>query len=73
MDLGDTAYSFNNKKNGVYLFWDEDTEAYNKPNTASAFTGGQLALTGAGGLAVGILGATAALYPKRKKREQEAA
>ena len=71
MDLGDTAYSYNNDKNGVYFFWDSDPKAYDTPKTASAFTGGQLAMSGAAGLALGLLGATAILRP-RKKKEQEA-
>ena len=68
-DLGDTAYSFNNEKNGIYFFWDSDPQAYDTPKTASAFTGGQLALSGAAGLLIGILGTTLALYPKRKKED----
>ena len=68
-DLGDTAYSFNNEKNGIYLFWDSDPKAYDTPKTASAFTGGQLAMSGAAGLLIGILGTTLALYPKRKKED----
>ena len=70
-DLGDMAYSFNNDKQGVYFFWDSDAKAYDTPKTASAFTGGQLAMSGAAGLLIGILGATAILRP-RKRKEQEA-
>ncbi|MCR4643985.1 MAG: hypothetical protein K5695_01070, partial [Oscillospiraceae bacterium] len=53
MDMADMPYAYNSKMNGVYLFWDTDSNAY----TASSFTTGQLALAGIGGLAVGILGA----------------
>ncbi|MBR2087306.1 MAG: hypothetical protein IJ906_09265, partial [Oscillospiraceae bacterium] len=64
-DLGDLAYAFNNNKYGVYFFWDTDANAF----TATAFTGGQLALAGVGGLAVGILGATVVTMMTRKRKE----
>ena len=72
VDLGDTAWSFNNKKKGVYFFWDEDTNAF-AAATASAFSGGQLALAGIGGLMLGIAGATLVLKTKRREDEPEAA
>lgn len=72
VDLGDTAWSFNNKKKGVYFFWDEDTNAF-AAETASAFSGGQLALAGIGGLILGILGSTAVWLPKRRKEKEEVA
>ena len=68
-DLGDTAYSFNNDKNGIYLFWTSDPKAYDTPKTASVFSRGQLALSGAAGLLVGVLGTTAFLRPRKKKEE----
>ena len=71
-DLGDTAWSFNNKKGGVYFFWDEDTNAF-AAATASAFGTGHLALAGFGGLILGILGATLVITAKRRKDEPEAA
>ncbi len=67
VDLGDTAWAFNNKKGGVYFYWDSDEKAFSK-NAASAFSTGQLAFACGLGLALGILGTTFALYPKRKKR-----
>ena len=63
---------FNNDKKGVYLFWDADTNAF-AADAASAFSGGQLALAGIGGLILGIAGATLVLNKKRRKDEPEAA
>lgn len=68
----DTAWSFNNKKNGVYFFWNADENAF-AADAASAFSGGQLALAGIGGLILGILGSTLVLNRKRRKDEPEAA
>ena len=72
VDLGDTAWAYNNDKKGVYFFWDEDTSAF-AAETASAFSGGQLALAGIGGLLLGIAGAALVLNKKRRKEEPEAA
>jgi hypothetical protein len=66
VDLGDEAYAYDNDMDGVYLFWDSDEKAF---AAASSFTTGQLALAGVGGLAVGILGATAGMMLARKKKE----
>ena len=71
-DLGDTAWAYNNKKKGVYFFWDEDTTAF-PAETASAFSRGHIAMACAASLAIGILGTTAALYPKRKREKELAA
>ena len=71
-DLGDTAWSFNNKKNGVYFFWDADENAF-AADTASVFTGGQMALAGIGGLILGLAGAALVLTKKRRKDKPEAA
>ena len=72
LDLGDTAWAFNNKKKGVYFFWDEDANAFQTEETASAFSGGHLALAGLGGLIVGIAAAVLVQRPHRKKEENEA-
>ncbi len=69
MNIADQAYCFNDKKGGIYFFWDEDTKAF-ASNTASTFSGGMLALTGIGGLALGILGTTVVMMMKKKKEEQ---
>ena len=72
VDLGDTAWAYNNDKKGVYFFWDEDTTAF-ATKTASVFGAGQLALAGIGGLILGLLGATAVWLPKRRKEKVVAA
>ena len=70
VDLGDTAWAFNNDKKGVYFFWDEDTKAFPAAEVASAFSGGSLALAGLGGLVAGIAGATLVMRTKRKREEE---
>ncbi|MCR4643948.1 MAG: hypothetical protein K5695_00875, partial [Oscillospiraceae bacterium] len=65
VDLGDEAYAYDNDMNGVYFFWDTDSNAY----TASSFTTGQLALAGIGGLAVGILGASVVMFATKKRKD----
>ena len=72
MQLDDTAYCYRDANDGLYLFWQTDATAY-APATASAFGGGTLALAGIGGLALGILGTTLVMLPKRKKKEEEIA
>ncbi|MBE6817870.1 MAG: hypothetical protein E7517_01750 [Ruminococcaceae bacterium] len=64
--LDNMEYCYRADKGGIYLFWNSDAAAY----TSSAFSqGGVIAISAAGGLIAGILGATAVLLPKRKKRE----
>jgi len=70
VDLGDTAWAFNNDKKGVYFFWDEDVNAF-AAETASAFGGGALALAGIGGLLIGALGSTFAGGMRKKKKERK--
>ncbi|MBR0471022.1 MAG: hypothetical protein IJJ55_07385, partial [Clostridia bacterium] len=70
MDIGSDAYSYRNDKKGIYLFWKSDADAFMQ--TASTFNKGYLALAAFGGLAVGIVGTTVALYPKRKKNKANA-
>ena len=72
MQLDDTAYCYRDDNDGLYLFWQTDANAY-APAAASAFGGGTLALVGIGGLALGILGTTLVMLPKRKKKEEETA
>ena len=50
----------------MYFFWDEDTGAFAN-ETASVFTGGQMAMAGAGGILLGMLGATLFLLPASQK------
>ncbi len=73
LDLGDTAWSFNNKKGGVYFFWDEDTTAFPASDAASAFSGGQLALAGFGGIILGAAGSLLLSGFRRRKEEEDAA
>ncbi|MBQ6354508.1 MAG: hypothetical protein IJJ07_06160 [Lachnospiraceae bacterium] len=69
VDLGDTAWAFNNDKKGVYFFWAEDTGAFASA-TASAFSGGHVALAGIAGLILGIAGGTGVMAAKRRKEEE---
>lgn len=87
--LDDTAYCYRDDNKGMYLFWKGDETAFAKStstgadtaaasgepaSTASAFNVGYLALAGIGGLVIGILGATAVMFPMlKKKREEEIA
>lgn len=87
--LDDTAYCYRDDNKGMYLFWKGDETAFAKStstgadtaaasgepaSTASAFNAGYLALAGIGGLVIGILGATAVMFPMlKKKREEEIA
>ena len=66
-DLGDTAYSYNNKKNGVYFFWDVDEKASDS-GAASSFAGGTAAISGGIGFLAGMI-LTAIVM--RKKKEQQ--
>ncbi|WP_407386037.1 hypothetical protein [Ruminococcus sp.] len=67
--IDDTAYSFRDDNEGMYLFWKGDENALSA--TASTFSGGNLALVGIGGLALGILGTTLVFLPKLKKKKKE--
>ena len=62
----DTAWAYNNKKGGVYFFWDADQNAY-AGTAATAFTPGQLALAGIGGLFLGIIGGALVCRPRRRR------
>ncbi len=67
VDIGSDAYNYRNDNNGIYMFWKTDANAY----TASTFNYGYLALAAIGGLAVGIVGTTGVILPKRKKENSE--
>ncbi len=80
IDLGDTAYSYNNDKGGVYVYWDVDKEAgavargETTLNTASTFSPGQFALGVAAGFVVGAACVCLIMVIlKRKKMEKKAA
>ena len=72
LDLGDTAYCFNNGKEGVYFLWGEDKGAFAK-DVASTFGTGQMALAGIGGLILGIAATTLVFARKRRKNEADSA
>ena len=78
-DLGDTAYSFNNKQNGIYLFWNADADAGAKARAAedgsnagkgaagSTFSAGQFALGIGTGILICLCGAAVTLILRRRK------
>jgi len=72
--LDNEEYCFRSDNEGMYVYWKTDANAYPEeaPATASAFNGGFLALAGLGGLALGILGTTLVLFPKLKKKKEDA-
>ena len=59
---------------GMYLYWEGDENAFadDAPIAASAFNGGYFALTGIGGLALGIFGTSLVMTKGRKKKEETA-
>ena len=66
-NLTDSRYTYNYKLNGLYVYYLTETAAPSQ--AASTFSGGALALVGAGGAVIGAaLGAIAALMIKRKKK-----
>ena len=65
--IDDIAYCYREDNKGMYLFWKSDESAY----TASTFSQGYLALTGIGGLALGIFGTSLVMTAKRKKQKHE--
>lgn len=72
--IDDTRFCYRDDNNGLYLFWKGDETAFTEAaKTASAFNAGYLALIGIGGLALGILGTTLVLLPKKKKNKNKAA
>ena len=65
--LDNMAYCYRADKGGLYLFWQSDAAAYTA--ASSAFSqGGVIAISAAGGVIAGALGAVAILLPKKKKR-----
>ena len=73
LKIDDEQYCYRSDNNGMYLYWKDDENAFADANkTASAFGAGYTALSGAGGLALGIAG-TAIFTGKKKKKEEAAA
>lgn len=67
--IDNDKFSFRADKEGMYLYRKGDAAAY----TASAFNAGYLALAAIGGLAPGIVGTTAVMLPKLRKKKAEVA
>ena len=72
VDLGDTAWAYNNDKGGVFFFWGEDENAF-PPVTAASFTKGQIAICGVIGFLIGAAGSWFFLSSKRRKKQPVAA
>ena len=70
--IDDKAFCYREDNKGMYLFWKTDDDAYPSA-AASAFNPGFLALAGIGGLVIGILGTTLVMFPKLKKKRENAA
>ena len=71
-NLTDSRYTYNDKLNGIYVYFKTDSAA--AAVTATAMNAGTLALVGFGGLSLGgVLGAVIAGNVKRKKEEPAAA
>ena len=71
--LDNEDFCFRSDNEGMYVFWKTDANAYPAEATASAFSGGVLALAGFGGIGLGILGTTIVMFPKMKKKKEEEA
>ena len=72
LKIDDEQYCYRSDNNGMYLYWQGDEGAFDDASmTASAFNASYMALTGIGGLALGIAGT--ALFTGRKKKEEVAA
>ena len=71
LKIDDEQYCYRSDNNGMYLYWKGDETAFADPGaTASAFGAGYTALSGVGGLALGIAG-TAIFTGRKKKNEEE--
>ena len=69
--IDNEAYSYRSDNEGMYLYWKGDADAFaDASQTASAFNAGFMALSGIGGLALGIAG-TAFVTGRKKKKEEE--
>ena len=70
--IDNEEYCYRSDNKGMYLYWKTDANAY-PAATASAFSGGVLALAGFGGLGLGALGTALIMLPKMKKKKEEEA
>ena len=62
-------YCYRSDNNGMYLYWKTEKDS---SLTASAFSGGTIAISAIGGLIAGIAGTTLFMLPKKKKEEAAA-
>ncbi len=67
-NLVDEAYTYNDEVNGLYLYYETDSKAF----TGSVFTGGVLALLGAGGAVIGFAVSFLLAKPRKKHLAEEA-
>ncbi|MBQ7546506.1 MAG: hypothetical protein IJT41_06050, partial [Clostridia bacterium] len=72
LKIDDEQYCYRSDNNGMYLYWKGDETAFaDSGATASAFGAGYFALSGVGGLGLGIAGT--AIFTGRKRKKEEAA
>ena len=74
LKIDDEQYCYRSDNNGMYLYWQGDENAFEDTDaTATAFNAGYFALSGVGGLALGIAGTALVTGRKKKEREDPAA
>ncbi|MBQ6421515.1 MAG: hypothetical protein IJK02_10615 [Clostridia bacterium] len=74
LKIDDEQYCYRSDNNGMYLYWQGDENAFEDTDaTATAFNAGYFALSGVGGLALGIAGTALVTGRKKKEREEPAA
>ena len=72
LKIDDEQYCYRSDNNGMYLYWKGDENAFaDSGATATAFNAGYFALSGVGGLGLGIAGT--AIFTGRKRKKEEAA
>ncbi len=62
-------YCYRSDNDGMYLYWKTEKDS---SLTASVFGGGTIAISAVGGLALGIVGTSLFMLPKKKKEEAAA-
>ena len=73
--IDNEKFCYRSDNNGMFLYWKGDADAFaDASQTASVFgSGGYIAISGIGGLALGILGTTLVTGRKKKEQNEEAA
>ncbi len=64
--IDNEEYCYRSDNKGMYLYWKTEKDS---SLTASAFSGGTIAISAIGGLAAGIIGTSLFMLPKKKKEE----